>query len=103
MFAQPSGLRSGVSWTISRGRSMNVFVFLSFTPARANRVRTASVKPAPARRINWRRDVTLQHNPAAGRFDLRVRNWHGGNQRLRIWHERLSIDTLRFGQLDDFA
>src|SRR5688572_5198388 len=58
-------------------------------------VRTTGMKSTSGRRINWGRHVTLKNNAFAFEFDLRIRNRHCGNQRLRVRHQWFEIDVVR--------
>jgi len=50
-------------------------------------------------RIKRRRQFARQFDPLARPFNLRIRNWHRRNERLRIGMQRLLIDRIAVRKL----
>src|SRR6267378_560769 len=65
------------------------------------RMVAARMEDASRRRIRGRRDVTLENDSLLTRLGIRDRN--GGQQRLRVGHQRLAIEIVGARQLDHLA
>src|SRR5205807_4604125 len=68
-----------------------------------NRIRAARTKSATGWRIDWRRHIAAENYPLPRSFDLRIGNWYGRNQSLRVRHQWIFINGFRSAQFDDLA
>src|SRR5580765_6630208 len=63
----------------------------------------AGVKMASGWRIYRRRHIALEDYPLAARLNLGIGHRYGGDECLRVRHQRVAVDLFAVGKLDDTA
>src|SRR5436190_1465816 len=66
-------------------------------------VAATRVEAAARRRVDRARDVALEDDPLALVAQVRIRDRHGGEQRLGVRHDRPVVELLCRRELDEFA